>query len=97
MRTGDVPSGGPANSLDDLAVDICQAEIAAGVAVRERFMVEAQEMQHGRVNVVYVNAIFDGLPPGFIGGTVNVAAPDSPACQPDAEAVMIVVPAELVA
>ena len=49
------------------------------------------------MNVVHVNAIFDGLPPGFIGGSVNVAPTDPAARQPNAEAVVIVVPAELFA
>ena len=40
-----------------LAVHIRQAEIAAGVAVREFLMVEAQQVQDRRVQVVNVNRI----------------------------------------
>ena len=90
-------SGGSADSLNDFAVNVSQAKVAAGVAVGERLMVKTKEMQHGRMNVVYVNAIFDGLPPGVIGGSVNVAATDPAARQPDTEAVVIVIPAELFA
>ena len=48
------------NLLHDVACNISQAVVAAGVAVGEAFVIEAQEVQHCGVQVVGVDGSFDG-------------------------------------
>lgn len=79
--------------MDNFAVDIGESEVASGVAVSEFFVVEAEEVQHGGVEVVDVDAIFDGLESEFVGGAVDVSAFDAAACEPCGEAVVIVIAA----
>ena len=72
-------------------VNIGQAKIPAGVPVCELFVVESEQMQQRRVQIVDVNVVFDRLESEFIRGAVNRAAFDAAAGQPYAEAVRIVV------
>jgi hypothetical protein len=44
----------------DIPVHISEPEVAAGVAIREALMVEAQQMQDRGVKVVNVNFVLDG-------------------------------------
>ena len=75
------------------AVDVGQAEIAAGVAVGELFVVEAQQVQDRRVQIVDVDVVLDGREAELVGGAVDVAALHAAAGQPHREAVVIVVAA----
>ena len=52
---------------------IGQAEIAAGVAVGELLVIEAQQVQDRGVQVVDVDRVFDGLEAEFVGRAVDVA------------------------
>src|SRR4051794_20917510 len=79
----------------DVAVDVGQAEVAAGVAVGEALVIEAEQMQDRRVQVVYTRRLFDGLESEIVGRPVNRAAANSTAGQPDAEPVMVVVSPKL--
>ena len=79
--------------VDDVAVDVGEAEVAAGVAVSEFFVVEAEQVQNGGVEVVDVDYFFDGFEAEFVGGAVDVAAFDAAAGHPDGEAVGVVVAA----
>ena len=47
--------------MHDLAVDIRQTEISARVAVGERFVIEAEDVQDGGVEVMHVNGILDNV------------------------------------
>ena len=60
--------------FDDRPVHVGQAEVAAGVAIGELFVVEAQEVEQGGVQVVNVDLVFDGLEAQVVGGAVDVAA-----------------------
>ena len=64
-----------------------EPEIPAGVAVGELFVVEAEQAEHGGVQVVDVHALFHSLKSEFVGGAVNLAALDAAAGQPDGSAV----------
>ena len=44
-----------------------QAEVAAGVAVGQLGVIEAQQVQHGGVQVVEVDFVFDGVVAVVIG------------------------------
>src|SRR4051812_33470274 len=41
-----------------VAGDVGEPEIAARVTVRELLVIQAQQMQHGRVQIVHVNFVF---------------------------------------
>ena len=72
---------------------IGQAEIAAGVAVGQLLVVDAQQVQHGGVQVVNRDAVLDGLEAELVGGAVGQAAFDAAAGHPHGEAVGIVIAA----
>jgi hypothetical protein len=60
--------------FDDCPVYVGQAEVAAGVTIRELLVVEAHEIEQGGVQVVDVNLVFDGLEAEVVGGAVDVAS-----------------------
>src|SRR5687767_1634860 len=66
--------------FDDVAVDVGEAEVSAGVAVGELFVVEAEEVKHGGVEVVDVDFVFGGFEAEFVGRTVGGAAADAATC-----------------
>ena len=70
--------------LDDLAVHVGQAEVSAGVAVGELFVVEAEEVEDRGVQVVDVHLVLDGLEPEVVGGAVDVTPFDAAAGHPHA-------------
>ena len=76
-----------------VAVDVGQAEVAAGVTVGQPRVVEAQAVQHRGVQVVDVDRLLDGAEAELVGRAVNVAAVDAAAGHPHREAVVIVVAA----
>lgn len=45
------------DSVDDFAVDVGEAEIAAGVLVGEALVIEAEEVEDGGVQVVEVDLL----------------------------------------
>ena len=53
--------------VDDVAVDVGQAEVSAGVAVGESFMVQAHEVQDCGVEIMNVDSVFDGSQSELIG------------------------------
>ena len=54
-------------------MNIGQAEIAAGVAVGESLVVEAEQVQDRGVQVVDVDLVLDRVEAEFVGGAVDVA------------------------
>src|SRR5262249_50997384 len=79
--------------LDDVAVDVGEAEIAAGVAVGQPLVVEPQAVEQGGVQVVDVDLLLDGAEAELVGGPGGQATLDPPAGQPHREAVVVMVPA----
>src|SRR5690348_12757878 len=75
------------------AGDVGQAEISTGVAEREAFVIEAEQLKHCGVQIVHVHAVLNGPKTKLIGSAVNLPATDAAAGQPDREAVMIMVSA----
>ena len=82
------------NRPDDLAADVGQAEIAAGMAERQPLVVEAQEMQDRRLQVVDVDRVFDDVKPEVVGRAVDNARLDAAAGHPHREGLRMVVAAE---
>ena len=56
-------------------------------------MIDAEQVQHGGVQVMYRADAFNGMVAVFVGGTVGRSRLDPTARQPEAEAERIVVPA----
>ena len=57
-----------------MTVDVCQPEIAAGVAVGEFFVVDAEQVQEGGVDIVDVHLIALGVETVIVSRAVSVAA-----------------------
>src|SRR5258706_12885369 len=70
-----------------------EPKVAAGVAIGKLFVVETEEAQHGRVQIVDMNRVFHGSETEFVRRSVNVTAFDTAGGEPDGEAIMVVVPA----
>ena len=81
------------NLADDVSTDVGQAEIAAGVAIGQLLVVQAQQVQDRRVQIVDVDLVFDGVIAVFVGGAVAHARLHAAAGQPHREAVGVVVAA----
>jgi len=72
-------------------MNVCQPEIAAAVAVREAFVVDAELMEDRGPHVVDGAFFLDGVIAEIVGRAVDHAAFDAAAGHPDAEAVGVVV------
>ncbi len=79
--------------VDDMAVDIGEAEVASGVAVGEFGVVEAEELHDGGLEVVDVDAVLYGLEAEVVGGAVDGSGFDAAACEDVGEAPVVVVSA----
>lgn len=73
-----------------VAVDVGEAEVAAGVAERELLVVEAQQVQHRGVQVVRVEDALDGGVAHRVGRAMTKAAFHAAACHPHGEAAVVV-------
>ena len=72
-------------------MDIRQAEVPPCVTVSKFFVVETQQVENGRMQVVNMDYILDRLEAKFIRRAMNVPAFDTAAREPHGEAVGIVV------
>ena len=79
--------------MDDVAADVGEAEVAAGVAVGEFEVVEAHLVEDGGLEVVGVDGFVDGLEAEVVGGAVGEAAFEAAAGDDGGEAVVVVVAA----
>ena len=70
------------NRLHHLPMHIGQPEVAPGVAVRQLRVVEAEQVQDRRVQIMHVDLLLDGLVAELVGGAINRAALDAAAGQP---------------
>ena len=52
-------------------MDICEAEIPAGVAVGQTFMVNTEKVQHRRMKVMDMNLVDGGVVTELVGLTVG--------------------------
>ena len=61
--------------MDHIAVNIGQSEVSSSVTIRELFVVEAHQAQHGGMQIVNMHRVFDGFEAELVGGSMNVSAP----------------------
>src|SRR5947207_12717123 len=85
------------NVADDVAVDVGEAEVAAGVAVGEALVVEAQKVQDRRLDVVDVDSVLDGIEAQLVSRAVRQTALDTAARQPHREGLRVMVAAQAAA
>ena len=74
-------------------MDVGEAEVAPTVSIGEFFVIEAQEMEHGGVEVVDVDFVFHGGEAEVVGRSVDVTALDTASGHPGGEAVVVVIAA----
>lgn len=74
-------------------MDVGQAEVPPGMPIREFRMVQAQQMQDRRVQIVEVDLVLDAVVAVFIRLTVGLACLGTSAGEPHRESVRVVVPA----
>lgn len=79
------------DALDDVAMDVGEAEVASAVMEGELLVIESEQMEDGRVEIMHMNAIVDGFISKIVGGAVSHSAFDAAPGQPhgEAEAVMV--------
>ena len=70
-----------------------EAKVAARSAKGEFFVIEAEQFENRRVQVVNVNFVLSRRETKLIGRAMNVAAFDAAACHPHREAVVIMIAA----
>src|SRR5947209_3928844 len=88
---GRCPSG--QDRLDNLPRDVREAEVASLEAISQPLVVDAEEAEDGRVQVVDVDRVLHRRVAELVGGAVADPAFDPAAGHPDGEAFDVVVPA----
>ena len=78
---------------DDLALHVGQAEVAAGVAVGQPRVVQAQQVEDRGVEVVDVDAVLGDVDAVLVGRAVDDPAFDAAAGQPGRERLVVVLAA----
>src|SRR5205823_4083703 len=78
------------NAADHLAVNIGQAHVAAAEAEGDVGVVQAEQVQHGGVQVVHFDSPVNDVIAVLVGGALDRAAADAAAGQPHGEAVGVV-------
>ena len=81
------------DAVDDVAVDVGEAVIAALVVEREPFVVEAETVEDGGLEVVDVDRVFSDVESEVVGGTVGSAWADPAAGHPHGVGLGVVVAA----
>ena len=74
-----------------MAMDIGEAEVAALAAEGEPFVVDAELVKNGGVEIVDVNLVLNGVIAELVGGTVGEARLHSTAGHPHCEAVRVMI------
>src|SRR5688572_14933920 len=78
---------------DDAAMHVGQAEVAAGIAVGEPLVIEAQQVEHRGVQIMDVDAVFHGAEAELVCSSMYASAPNAAAGHPHGEAPVVVVAA----
>src|SRR5262245_25875509 len=84
------------NRMNHIAVDVGEAEVAAGVAIGQARVVESHQMQDRRVQVVDMDPVFGGAEAKVIGGAIGKAAANAAAREKHRKAPRIVIAAVIV-
>src|SRR5262249_47255188 len=77
--------------LDHVPIHVSKAEIPAGIAIGKLCVVESQELEERRMEVVNVDFVDGRLESEIVRGAMDISASASAPGQPHAEVVMVVV------
>ena len=81
--------------VDNFSMHIGQTEVASRVAIGELFVLNAELVKDGGVEVVDVDSVFDGVYAELIGGAIHETSFDTSASHEHGKTSMVVVPASL--
>src|SRR6185295_1051072 len=73
------------DALDNFSAHVGKSEIATLKANRQLLVVDAQQVKHRGVQIVYMDFVRHGVIPEIICCSMSNAAPDAAACHPDRE------------
>src|SRR5260370_12250464 len=85
------PPGSCHDALDDFASDIGETKITAAVPISQPLMVEAQQRQDRRVQIMDMHFVLHGRGPELVGGSINAPAPYAAAGQARCKALAVMV------
>ena len=74
-----------------MTMNIRESHVSTAKTVRELLVVDPAQMQHGCMQIVHFNTIFDGSITMFIGGPVNRTTSDTATGQPARETIRIMI------
>src|SRR5262245_38823899 len=83
-------SGSGKDRLDDIAVDVGEAEIASRVTIGEPLVVQAKQVENGGVEVVGMNEVFGDVVAVVVGLAIDNTAFHAAAGEPRTEHVRVV-------
>ena len=78
--------------MDHVAMNVGETIVTPRIAVGELLVIEAHEVEYGRVNVGDVVAVFDGVETEFVGCAVDVSLFDAAAGHENGEPVGMMIP-----
>ena len=70
------------NLPNNMSVDVSQSKISATVTIGQPFMIDAQQMQNRRLQIVNVDRSLHDSVTKIIRATVNMPSLDSTTCEP---------------
>src|SRR5688572_22632404 len=79
--------------LHDTPSDIGQAEVAALIAEGQPLVLQAEQMQQSRVQIVDVNRIFEHASPQVVGLADGDSGPNAASGQPDRVGILLMIAA----
>ena len=79
------------NFVDDVSVDVGQAEIPTGIVEGETFVIQAEQVKDRRVPIMNADRILDRFVTELVGRPVSRPTFDSAAGHPDGEAFVVVI------
>ena len=72
-------------------MNVCQAIVASLKTIRQTQMIESQQMQKRRIQIMHMHWIFGDIETQFISLPLNMPCFDAAPSQPDAETSIVVI------
>src|SRR5262245_43087851 len=77
--------------LHHSSLDVRQPEVAPAVPERKPLVIQTKLVQYGRMDVIGMNRILDGLKPKIVRGAIHHSALESSASQQHGESLAVVI------
>src|SRR3989442_23453 len=81
--------------LHNAPMDVSEPEIAARVAVGEAFVIDAEKMEDGRMEIVYVNRMLGHIDAELVRTAVSHSTLDATTREHHREGSVVMIPADL--